>query len=266
MSRAMQATTFERSGAVLECFLVPWDSEIFGFPVAQIGRIDLGDGAVGDELLEEFDEWCANRDVRLVACRLDHLQLRESMTLEGHGFRFVETVYGPRLDKLDGVSEPRQAIVVSKALPSDLPSIQEIAYSAFTTGRFLLDWRLPPELSKRRYASWVRTSFYAPRQTILKAEADGDLVGFFIAEQRPDGSVYWHLTAVAPKWQGQGMGLSLWQTMLLRHRDEGASYVETTISGHNVPAINLYSRLGFSFGSSQMTFHWLREPASAAPS
>jgi hypothetical protein len=223
MSPAMQATTFERSGAVLECFLVPWDSEIFGFPVAQIGRIDLGDGAVGDELLEEFDEWCANRDVRLVACRLDHLQLRESMTLEGHGFRFVETVYGPRLDKLDVVSEPRQAIVVSKALPSDLPSIQEIAYSAFTTGRFLLDWRLPPELSKRRYASWVRTSFYAPRQTILKAEADGDLVGFFIAEHRPDGSVYWHLTAVAPKWQGQGMGLSLWQTMLLRHRDEGAS-------------------------------------------
>ena len=30
------------------------------------------------------------------------------------------------------------------------------------------------------------------------------------------------------------MGMSLWQTMLLRHRAEGASSVETTISGHNV--------------------------------
>ena len=260
MSPAMRATTFERNGAVLECFLVPWDSEIFGFPVAEIARIELGDGAQADELLRELDKWCIQHDVRLVSCRLDHLRLRESMTLEGHGFRFVETVYVPRLDKLDRVAEPRHVIQVTNALPGDLPMIQEIAYSAFTTGRFLLDWRLSPELSKRRYASWVQTSFYAPRQTILKADADGDLVGFFIAEHRSDQSVYWHLTAIAPQWQGQGMGLSLWQTMLLRHRAEGATIVETTISGHNSPAINLYSRLGFSFESAQMTFHWLRDP------
>jgi RimJ/RimL family protein N-acetyltransferase len=188
------------------------------------------------------------------------------MALEGHGFRFVETVYGPRLDKLEGIGRPRHELQISKAGPGDLPSIQEIASAAFTTGRFLLDWRLPPELSSRRYASWVQTSFYAPRQTVLKAEADGDLVGFFIAELRPDRSVYWHLTAIAPKWQGQGMGLSLWKTMLHGHRAEGAAAVETTISGHNVAAMNLYARLGFSFGSAQTTFHLLRGPVSGARS
>jgi RimJ/RimL family protein N-acetyltransferase len=72
--------------------------------------------------------------------------------------------------------------------------------------------------------------------------------------------VYWHLTAMAPHWQGRRMGLSVWQTMLIRHRTDGATSVETTISGHNLPAINLYARLGFSFGSAQMTFHWLRDP------
>jgi ribosomal protein S18 acetylase RimI-like enzyme len=71
--------------------------------------------------------------------------------------------------------------------------------------------------------------------------------------------VYWHLTAVAPEWQGQGIGMSLWQTMLRRHAAEGATSVRTTISGHNAPAMNLYSRLGFSFSAPQMTFHWLRE-------
>jgi RimJ/RimL family protein N-acetyltransferase len=94
---------------------------------------------------------------------------------------------------------------------------------------------------------------------VLKAEVAGDLVGFFIVEHRPDQSVYWHLTAIAPRWQGKGIGTSLWRTMLLRHRAEGATSVETTISAHNAPAMNLYARLGFSFASAQMTFHRLRD-------
>lgn len=253
-----QPTRIQRNGATLECSLVPWDSEIFGFPVAEIGHVELGLGAHAKEILREFDAWCAGHDVRLVSCRLDHRQLRESMALEEIGFRFVEMVHVPRLESFESIAAPRQTIHVAKALPNDLGSIQEIAYSAFTTGRFLLDSRLSPELSKRRYATWVRNSVDDPRHTVLKAEVDGDLVGFFIVEHRPDRSVYWHLTAIAPHWQGRGMGLSLWQTILIRHRTEGATAVETTISGHNSPAINLYARLGFSFASAQMTFHWLR--------
>ena len=34
---------FDGSGTVIECSLVPWDTEIFGFPVAQITRIDIGE-------------------------------------------------------------------------------------------------------------------------------------------------------------------------------------------------------------------------------
>jgi hypothetical protein len=45
---------------------------------------------------------------------------------------------------------------------------------------------------------------------------------------------------------------------LLRHKGEGATSVETTISGHNLAVMNLYARLGFSFASAQMTFHRIR--------
>ena len=255
----MPETLIEHGEAVIECSLVPWDSEVFGFPVAQIGRIDLAGGSGTQDVLQRFDAWCAERDVRLVSCRLDHAQLRESMALEDIGFRFVEMVHVPRLTDLGSIPEPQHSIDVAEAAPGDLDAIEAIAYAAFTTGRFLLDWRLPAELSKRRYANWVRTSLEAPQQSVLKAEVDGDLVGFFIVEHRSDRSVYWHLTAVAPEWQGKGIGMSLWRTMLIRHRGEGATSVETTISGHNAPAINLYARLGFTFGSAQTTFHWLRD-------
>ena len=257
-SSTPDTTRIEADGAALDCSLVPWDSASFGFPVAQITRVELGQDAQVEAMLQAFDAWCADHDVRLVSCRLDHLQLRESMALEGHGFRFVELVYEPRLDAFDGVADPRHEIQVSKAAQGDLDSIEEIAYSAFDTGRFVLDPRLAPELSQRRYATWVRSCFAEPRHIVLKAEADGDLLGFFIAEHRPDDSVYWHLTAIAPRWQGKGLGLSLWRTMLLRHKAEGATSVGTTISGHNLPAINLYARLGFSFSSAKMTFHRLQ--------
>ena len=125
--------------------------------------------------------------------------------------------------------------------------IEEVAYSAFSTGRFLLDQRLPPELSGVATRPGCGPAS-GRRQIVLKAEVEGDLIGFFIVEHRPDQSVYWHLTAIAPDWQGKGMGMSLWQTMLLRHKAEGASFVETTISGHNLPALNLYARLGFTSG------------------
>jgi ribosomal protein S18 acetylase RimI-like enzyme len=254
----MQTATIEADGATIEALVVPWDTEIFGFPVAQVSRIELREDGQPDELLRQFDDWCTERDVRLVSCRLDHTRLRESMTLESLGFRFVEMVYEPHLDTFGQLGEPRQAVDVAEAGPADLEAIESLAYVAFTTGRYLLDWRLPPESSKRRYARWVHTSFEGRDQAVLKAEFGGALVGFFIVERRPDHGVYWHLTAVAPEWQGQGIGMSLWQTMLRRHAAEGATSVRTTISGHNAPAMNLYSRLGFSFSAPQMTFHWLR--------
>jgi RimJ/RimL family protein N-acetyltransferase len=257
LSAPLAVTTFEADGAALDCFVVPWDSEIFGFPVAQISRLDLRAGADPGAILRDFDAWCAAENVRFASCRLDHTRLRESMALEAVGFRFVEMVHEPRLDLLDRVAAPRRMIQIGEAVEDDLPSIQEIAYSAFTTGRFLLDWRLPQELSRRRYAAWVRNSFEDPGHAVLKATVDDELVGFFIVEARPDTSVYWHLTAIATRWQGKGFGTSLWRTMLLRHRTDGATSVSTTISAHNPPALNLYARLGFKFGAAQMTFHRL---------
>jgi RimJ/RimL family protein N-acetyltransferase len=259
LSTPLPVTNFQADGAALECFLVPWDTEIFGFPVAQVSRLELPDGADPGAVLREFDAWCAGQRVRLVSCRLDHTRLRESMALEAVGFRFVEMVHEPHLDLLDPLAAPRRMLDVGEAVADDLASIEEIAYSAFTTGRFLLDWRLPPELSRQRYATWVRNSFEDPDHAVLKATVGDELVGFFIVEARPARSVYWHLTAIAPRWQGKGVGMDLWRTMLMRHRADGATSVSTTISGHNPPALNLYARLGFKFGAAQMTFHRLTE-------
>ena len=85
------------------------------------------------------------------------------------------------------------------------------------------------------------------------------MAGFFIVEERPDGSVYWHLTAIAPASQGKGIGKRLWSAMVRRCVDSGASRIETTISAHNTPVMNIYAGLGFRFGSPRLTLHWVRD-------
>jgi RimJ/RimL family protein N-acetyltransferase len=179
------------------------------------------------------------------------------MELEAHGFRFVETVYTPRLDALAGIGQPRHPIQVSEATVDDMAAIEAIAAAAFTTGRYLLDHRLAPDVNGRRYVTWVRSAAGSSGQTVLKAELDGELVGFFVIEERPDHGVYWHLTAMAPTAQGRGIGRSVWETMLQRHGRDGHRWVETTISGHNLAVMNLYARLGFRFSGARLTFHRL---------
>jgi RimJ/RimL family protein N-acetyltransferase len=247
-----------KPGFSIASSIVPWDSQAFGFPVAQIDRIDVADVIDASAAYHLFEQWRDRLVVRMVTCRLDHFALRESMFLEARGFRFVELVYRPSLS-LEHTDFPESELVIEPALPADLPEIEAIAGYAFSTGRYLLDWRLNPAHSHLRYRNWVRTSASSADHEVLKGSLNGEIVGFFVIEKRPDKSVYWHLTAMAKQWQGQGLGKRLWQAFAMRARRDGASRIETTISGHNLPVVNLYARLGFCFDGAQLTLHWLDE-------
>ena len=250
----------ERISAVdleLDVALVPWDSEIMGFPVAQIERIAIagdGDGRLG---VARLQDWLRRNHIGLASCRLPGTQLRESMLLERVGFRFVEMIYQPALSPIpeQGAADPRLAVDVARA--DDLEAIEDIAGSAFVTSRFLLDWRLDEAASHRRYRRWIRNAFADGHQQLLRAKVDDALIGFFIVEERPDRTAYWHLTAVAPAQHGKGMGTRLWKAILARQHAAGVRRIETTISAHNAAVVNLYARLGFRFDAPRMTLHWM---------
>ena len=121
-------------------------------------------------------------------------------------------------------------------------------------GRLAVD--IGQELGGRRYADWVVRSLTNPKHQVLCAVVDDQTAGLFIIEPEPNGSVYWHLTAVVPQWQGKGVGKAMWASMLLGHAVHGARRVHTTISARNVPVVNLYARLGWRFMECQMSYHW----------
>jgi ribosomal protein S18 acetylase RimI-like enzyme len=239
--------------------LVPWDCELLGSPVAQISSLRVMDDMRAPTDFQRFETWRDEASVRLVSCRLDHLQLRESMLLESRAFRFIEFVYQPRFAAVQAVPHVEHGLEVGPASERDVPEIERIAATAFTTGRFLLDWRLGPDPNRMRYAGWIRNSIAHPTQRLLKAVEHGRIVAFFVVETQPGQRCYWHLTAIADEHQGRGLGRRVWQAMLMLHKADGIEEVVTLVSGHNLPVLNLYSVLGFRLHGAQMTFHWLRE-------
>lgn len=237
----------------------PWDSAVYGMPVVQIEDIEIldQDGAGAD--YRRYETWISAEDVGIVSCRLAHDRLRDSMFLESCGFRFVEMVLHPRLDSLQSQQFPRDDLLIAPAAEADLMALQDIAENAFGVERYHVDPRLSPRQGDQRYGRWVRNSLHHPSQRLLKV-LDGDrLIALFLIAMRSDQSVYWHLTAIAPKWQGQGYGRRVWVAMLNDHKSQGCQSVSTTISARNTPVLNLYSQLQFRFSPPEMTFHWVRD-------
>jgi RimJ/RimL family protein N-acetyltransferase len=252
------ATELRHGIASVRCIIVPWDTRIMGVVCGQLEDLTVGTEDDTRALLADVLAWSESVSAGFMSCRLDHRALRESMAIESIGFRYVETILRPTASLSMPIDAPVPPLHVAHADPSDVSALSGIAERAFTTGRFAMDWRLPGHVNGERYAAWVRGSMAGGAHQTYAAREDGEVVGLFITEDRMDGTAYWHLTAIDPARQGQGLGLRLWRSMLRLHRDTGMRAVETRISSHNMAVLNLYARLGFRFDEPEMTFHWVR--------
>lgn len=244
---------------LLEWSEAAWDTAVFGFPVLQIGCMELRT----PRGVADFPRFEAVRDetgAGMVSCRLSHRRLRESMLLEDRGFRFVEMVFHPELEELPGRLAAGKTLEVERARAKELPAIQDVAGSVFCNERFHMDPRLDPAIGDQRYRNWVLGSFDHPTQRLYALRDEERLVAFFVTEMLADGTCYWHLNGVAPEDQGKGYGRRAWLSMLCHAKENGAVRVRTCITARNHRVLNLYVRLGFRFPPPLMTFHWVRAP------
>jgi ribosomal protein S18 acetylase RimI-like enzyme len=240
----------------LDYYPVPWDSTILGVPVAQIATLQVIDARRATDAFGVFRAWCSEQQVALCAARLPATSMAEVGFLEQHGFRFIELNYQPTVSRLELRSFPPPAVRVLPAEPRDRPILRELAKTVFRHGRFHQDPLIDPALGDRRYGVWLENAFEQPHQTVVKCVLDDEIVGFFVVEAPEPTVRHWSLNALAQKRQGSGFGQRVWQAMLDSHRAEGVRTVSTSISSHNVAALNLYVSLGFRFPAPSVTLHW----------
>lgn len=247
---------FRSPALEMQYFLVPWDAEILGRPVAQLSQISVHDDGRAEDEFKTFQDWRNSEQVQLCACRLRHDRLQESMFLQRHGFRFIELNYRPYLGDLQQRKFSADSIKVLPAKPEDEDELAHMASTIFQHGRFHQDPGLGVGLGNRRYEIWLHNSFALPSQTPYKCVHGEKIVGFFVVEYPQPNASFWSLIGLAPRLQGQGWGTRVWQAMALFHQTEGMNKIETSISSHNAAIFNLYAKLGFRFPLPEVTFHW----------
>lgn len=250
--------TLESESLCLDASRVTWDSNVLGVPVANITRLDIGKAGKAQQGYDIFKLWVQENNYGMISCRLLHNKLLESGLLERNDFRFIEMMLHPVLTNLQNYPISEHGLSISSVEATEVPLIADIAERVFIYERFHVDPFLDSRFGDTRYRKWVENSYSNEKQHLLKATLNDNILGFFVVEYKDD-LVYWHLTAIAPEWHGQGVGSRVWMAMIESHQKKSFNQILTAISARNVPVLNLYSKLNFRFQQPEMTFHWVRD-------
>lgn len=242
----------------LKAHEVSWDSKVFGNPVMEIYHFNVFNISNAFNDFSQYLLWVKEQHIGMISCRLQHQNLIESMLLESSGFRFIEMVLHPYINNLQEFEITVDPLKILPAIDTDIEKLQSIAERAFFFERFYMDHRLDKNIASKRYCNWVKNTLSHRKQLLLKVINANRLVGFFIVEEIAPLTIYWHLTAIDPEFQGMGYGRQAWLSMMQFFKLKGFKSIETTISARNIRVLNLYAQIGFRFKPPQMTFHWLK--------
>ena len=246
----------------------PWESRNLGLATFALNEASI-DALDPTRLENAISGLRKTHQHAFVFARIDKAKLAMAPILQSCGFYLVECTLEPYIQFSRNrifaqfQNSPEQFlpkrfdwtdICFEAAVPT--PPAQrlfEIARESFSTDRFHMDYRCPPELANRRFELWVK-DLLADRQVafdLLKIR--GQLVGFMARKEQQ-----LILAGFSKDSQRSGLGDFLWLNSCSAVQASGYRSAETLISANNLPVLNLYSRLGFKFRNTGYSFHaWL---------
>jgi RimJ/RimL family protein N-acetyltransferase len=239
--------------------LLPWDEEIFGFPVAdlRLGRLPEA-GVQLDQFGLALDEFSARTKVRLISTRCGCQDNSQVGPLSKFGFSMVELSLDATLPRIKPKMLPAPRYPLRLATTTaDREQVSAIAARAFTFGRYHTDPRFPKKLADLRYLRWVRNALNGsdPNNFVFVLGPPGGVIGFMdvvVGNGRGD----LRLGAVDPERNTGFAGMSLYTETLRSLHEIGALSVTAKIAAANTRVMNIYAALGFQFSRPETVLHW----------
>jgi GNAT superfamily N-acetyltransferase len=243
-----------------------WDSQHFGFPVAQIASPTLSDAELRDAL----------RQARAYGTRLVYWATRPDRPVPDALLREYGGVLADR--KLTFRAElsspacfptpPVAGIQVQEYPPGPASDgLQGLALAAGHLSRFIVDPRMPRQQAENLYRTWMQRSARHELADAVFAAVEsanpGDHVGMVTVSLK-QAAGWIGLIAVAERLRGRGIG-----ALLLReaHRwmvNQGATEAFVVTQETNVGACKLYESAGYRRHDLQHFYHFWPVRAAAA--
>jgi RimJ/RimL family protein N-acetyltransferase len=168
--------------------------------------------------------------------------------LHRNGFYYCDTLLQPYCSSQDFVcfGDPKASIQTAP----DINRLIPICRGAFRHGRFHRDFKVEEARADDRYVNWLRQLH--TDNAVLGLKYDDELTGFIACV---GNRLVLH--ALGERWRGKGLAKYFWSTVCSDLFSKGAPEISSSISAANLPALNLYARLGFRFRSPVDVYHRL---------
>ena len=148
-------------------------------------------------------------------------------------------------------------IVPARALDAGVLSQMTVEESEFAYSKFVCD----PEMKKRAgyqvYACWLKNAKDDPDKRFIYRTIDGTVAGFILFRVR-EQILTSELVKVNAACQGRGVASGLLRELEAYAAAQGCRTMQVGTQMNNIPAINLYHRLGYREVSRTSVYHLWR--------
>jgi ribosomal protein S18 acetylase RimI-like enzyme len=248
---------------------VPWEKRNLGMHAYQLEGI-IENYIFVESILEQKKEDL--KENFFVQLKLDADMIDEVKFSQDAGFKFAEMSICPYLDlnivkskiSIDGTKSQYSPELPSNSnvekhygsvehLDSLIKNeIINISQESFSTDRFHMDSCCEKSIADARIGLWLELDILTENKNYCTyLRTNKNLIGFIIWNQ--GGFI---LGGLSRNFIGKGFGKTLYIQAILDAMNSGLKEISTNISVNNLPVLNLYSKLGFSFRNPKYLLHY----------
>lgn len=247
-----------------------WDTQHFGFKCVKIEYIltnKMLDNSIIeqslDKILAEFQKFCLTSSIKFVSLSVDSRDSNTNSALQRANYQYILTWIDGIFNFSDNIPNIKDDSKISTAITTEeIEHFKRISASSyFKGGRFYLDTNFDRKLVDNMYANLINFSFQN-NDIVFAYRFKKQPIGLFIYRKI---ALYKHfsnlrvatsrLLVVDPKFRSKKVGYNLFVKTLEYFKDK-SDLVTTGLEVHNLPSLNLHSKLGFRFNYSHNAYHW----------
>ena len=233
--------------------LLPWDSSLFGFPVARVSA-----NTFDSERLPNVLEALRSAGVRLAYASTPWSDTVATKALGMAGARCVDRSVRYRKEGLS--RRPMPSGIESVLGKPCTPHLERLALSSGARSRFRADPGIPAEIFEKLYRAWIRRSMAGEiAGEVLVIRAGGAVSGMVTvagSDSAPTGVI--GLIAVDETHRGKGYGKQLVLGAEAWCAGRGLQALEVVTQARNAAACSLYDACGYGIVHDDAVFHlWL---------
>jgi ribosomal protein S18 acetylase RimI-like enzyme len=235
------------------CEALEWDSEHFGFPIAQIATARLT-----DERADAVDDWCDEHGIRCLYLCANAEDAETARVAAARGFRVVDTrlIVRRTYEGIFDLPLGPEELSLREATGDDLDFARKLAARSHHSTRFYFDGNFPRDRCDALYEAWVERGHRDPERRLLIGVVRGEPVGYVVsAPIGPEREGHGELIAVHERHRRKGYGQAI---HFAEYRDcmaRGALTHRGVISVRNLGNFRLHERLGFLTDEIQIWHH-----------